>query len=447
MTELPTAWVQTTLGQLGGWSSGGTPSRKNPSYFGGNIPWVKTGDLNDTVLTATPEFITEAGLHNSAAKLFPPGTLLVAMYGATIGKTAVLGIPAATNQACAALLPGEITSDLIPYVWKFLIGNINELKQAGQGGAQLNISQEILKALPIPLAPLPEQRRIVAKLDSLRSRSSRARQELDHIPKLIERYKQAILAKAFSGQLIGLIPEDTAHPHEACWNLPKSWRWVRFDEAAEIASNLVPTSEVQQLPHIAPDNIGAGTGKLLAFFTVAEDGVKSPKHRFYPGQVLYSKIRPYLRKAVLIDFEGVCSADMYPLNAKPNVVPRYLYYWAFSQQLASFVVDHEGRTVLPKVNQVGLNQTPFPLAPEPDQQAIVKLLDRAFAWLDRITAEHAYTEHLLPKLDQAILAKAFRGELVPQDPNDEPASDLLKRIKAERNTQAGARRRGRNPQN
>lgn len=321
-----------------------------------------------------------------------------------------------------------------------LLNSINWLPHVG-GSTRLKLTQAGMQQVPVPVPPLPEQRRIVAKLDRLRARSSRARHELDRIPKLIERYKQAILAKAFSGELIGLSRQNARHPHQACWDLPKTWRWVRFDEAAEVASNLVPTSEVQQLPHIAPDNIGAGTGKLLAFNTVAEDGVKSPKHRFYPGQVLYSKIRPYLRKAVIIDFEGVCSADMYPLTARTGVVPRYLYYWAFSQQLANFVVDHEGRTVLPKVNQVGLNQTPFPLAPEPDQEAIVKLLDLAFAWLDKIATEHARAEHLLPKLDQAILAKAFRGELVPQDPNDEPASVLLERIRATSNGAEQSRRR------
>ena len=162
---------------------------------------------------------------------------------------------------------------------------------------------------------------------------------------------------------------------EPLWELPSSWEWITFDGAAEIASKLVPISTVQQLPHIAPDNIQSGEGKLLEFRTAAQDELKSAKHRFYSGQVLYSKIRPYLRKAVIVSFDGVCSADMYPLNPREGVEPRYLYYWMFSPQLASFVSAHEGRTVLPKVNQAGLNQTLFPLPPEREQRRIVAKLD------------------------------------------------------------------------
>lgn len=201
---------------------------------------------------------------------------------------------------------------------------------------------------------------------------------------------------------------------ELLWNLPPNWSWITFQEAAEIAANLVPTSSVQHLPHVAPDNIRGGDGSLLTFRTVAEDEVKSPKHRFFPGQVLYSKIRPYLRKAVMVDFDGVCSADMYPLNPREGVDARYLYYWMFSSQLASFVLAHEGRTVLPKVNQTGLNQTPFPRPPEPEQRRIVAKLDSLRARSSRARGELDRIPKLIERYKQVILAKAFSGELTAE---------------------------------
>src|SRR5262249_9187627 len=149
--------------------------------FGGGIPWVKTGDLHHQVIEQVEETISNSGLASSAAKLFPRGTLLVAMYGATIGQTGILTFDAATNQACAALLSKGLTSEIIPYVWRYLIAEQQNLKAVGQGGAQPNISQAILKEYPIKIAPLPEQRRIVGKIDSLSAKSKRARDHLDHI--------------------------------------------------------------------------------------------------------------------------------------------------------------------------------------------------------------------------------------------------------------------------
>lgn len=431
MSELPTGWVDTKLDDLGVLYCGQSPSARDVNQDGCGTPYVTGPEQWDGQSVHRTKWTTDA------RRVVPDGCIFITVKGAGVG-TMFPGIACAIGRDVYAYRP--LPQVDFHYVSYSLQHTIDEVLRNARGDIP-GLSRDHIVDHSIGVPPLEEQRRIVAKLDSLRARSSRARQELDHIPKLIERYKQAILAKAFSGELIGLVPQTSHHPHPACWDLPSSWQWVRFDEAAEIASNLVPTSEVQQLPHIAPDNIGVGTGKLLAFKTVAEDGVKSPKHRFYPGQILYSKIRPYLRKAVLIDFNGVCSADMYPLNARSGVLPRYLYYWAFSPQLADFVVDHEGRTVLPKVNQVGLNQTPFPLPPEIDQEVIVSRLDAAFAWLDKIATEYARAEHLLPKLDQAILAKAFRGELVPQDPNDEPAAVLLERIRAERENGEPTRRR------
>lgn len=102
--KLPQGWCQTNLGTIGIWQSGGTPSRSNKSYYGGNIPWLKTGDLNDGLITDIPESITEEAVLNSSAKINPTGSVLIAMYGATIGKLGILTFPATTNQACCACI-------------------------------------------------------------------------------------------------------------------------------------------------------------------------------------------------------------------------------------------------------------------------------------------------------------------------------------------------------
>ena len=163
--EIPRNWVWTTLGSIGKWQSGGTPSRMHKEYYGGNIPWLKTGDLNDGLVTDIPEHITELGLENSSAKLNPAGSVLIAMYGATIGKVGVLGIPATTNQACCACI--EYKGITQQYLFLFLLANKANFVAAGGGGAQPNISKEIITKTLLPLPPIEEQNRIVAKVKEL----------------------------------------------------------------------------------------------------------------------------------------------------------------------------------------------------------------------------------------------------------------------------------------
>src|SRR5262249_48455082 len=125
------------LGELCRTTSGGTPSRGNPSYYGGNIPWVKSGELNDGIVNTTEEQITQLGLMNSNAQILPAGTLLIAMYGATVGKIGVLGMEAATNQAVCAIFPNNTVNS--EYLRFFLLSQRRNLIQQRAGGAQPNI--------------------------------------------------------------------------------------------------------------------------------------------------------------------------------------------------------------------------------------------------------------------------------------------------------------------
>lgn len=171
------------LGELFRISSGGTPSRKEPSYYeGGNIAWIKTGDLHNKRIFEASEYISQEGLDNSSAKLFPAGTILVAMYGATIGACSILEIEAATNQACAAFLPNGQVDTL--YLYYFLKSKKNDFVRDGVGGAQPNISATYLKMVEIPLPSLATQKQIAAvleKADQLRKDCQQMEQELNSL--------------------------------------------------------------------------------------------------------------------------------------------------------------------------------------------------------------------------------------------------------------------------
>ena len=200
MTDLPSGWAATTLDQIADWSSGGTPSRKRPEYFGGDIPWVKTGELTAKYVRRTEETLSELGIQNSSAKVFPEGSVAIAMYGATIGKVSIWGIDASTNQACAVAQPlsGLVSSE---FLYHFLRSEKAALIKEGKGGAQPNISQGLLKAWSISLPPFNEQRRIVEKIEAMFDEIDAGIQSLQTARTTLGLYRQSLLKSAFEGRL------------------------------------------------------------------------------------------------------------------------------------------------------------------------------------------------------------------------------------------------------
>ena len=163
--EIPDSWKWVRIGNIGSWSSGATPSRTHAEYYGGNIPWLKTGDLNDGYVSSIPETITDLALEKTSVRLNPIGSVLMAMYGATIGKLGILQVAATTNQACCACIPYDGMWN--KYLFYFLMASRRAFIKMGEGGAQPNISKEKIVNAVIPLPPLAEQKRIVAKLEEL----------------------------------------------------------------------------------------------------------------------------------------------------------------------------------------------------------------------------------------------------------------------------------------
>lgn len=161
--------------------SGGTPLRSNSAFYDGDIPWIKSGELRENMITKASEFITELAVEKSSAKIVPAGSILLAMYGATVGRMAILGIDATTNQAICNIIPDKEIA-LPKYVYYALLNRVPYFLNNAVGGAQPNISQGIIKDTEIPLPPLAEQKRIAAildKADILRRKNQQAIQLAD----------------------------------------------------------------------------------------------------------------------------------------------------------------------------------------------------------------------------------------------------------------------------
>ena len=222
--EVPSSWVWTTLGEIGNWQSGSTPSRLRKDYYGGNIPWLKTGDLNDGYISDIPEYITETALKETSVKLNPKDSVLIAMYGATIGKVGILSFPATTNQACCAC-----TDYLVKkmYLFYFLLANREKFIAMGGGGAQPNISKEKIVSTLIPLPPKQEQSRIVEGIEHWLSLVDCIEKNKDNLQRTIKEAKSKILTLAIHGKLVPQAPTDE----------PASELLKRINPKAEIISD------------------------------------------------------------------------------------------------------------------------------------------------------------------------------------------------------------------
>ena len=196
--DVPENWFWTTMGNIGQWGSGGTPSRSHDEYYNGNIPWIKTGELKNCIIYDTEEKITELAIDKSSAKIFPINTVMIAMYGATIGQVGIMGVEATTNQACACVVASDFVD--YEYIFYYAISQKNAFIKKGKGGAQPNISQEIIKGHPIPIPPINEQHRIVERVKGFIEKLDLANELCGGLDK-IEPIKLAIFNQAFKDKL------------------------------------------------------------------------------------------------------------------------------------------------------------------------------------------------------------------------------------------------------
>ena len=239
--EVPEGWEWQKLGDIGVWQSGATPSRLNKEYYGGNIPWLKTGDLNDGYIQEIPETITQKALEETSVKLNPAGSVLIAMYGATIGKVGILTFPATTNQACCACVEYNGIEQM--YLFYFLLSHKEEFIMLGGGGAQPNISKEKIVDTYIPIPPQFEQKRIINAIEQWFSLIDVLDNVKDDLQTAIAQAKSKILDLAIHGKLVPQDPSDepaiellkrinpkfTPCDNADCpFDIPKNWEWCKL---------------------------------------------------------------------------------------------------------------------------------------------------------------------------------------------------------------------------
>ena len=430
--ELPEGWAWTRLGGIGNWQSGATPSRHHLEYYGGSIPWLKTGDLNDGFINSVSEYITKEGFNNSSVVLNPVGSVLIAMYGATIGKLGITNIEVTTNQACCACLPIIIINH---YLFYFLMYQKKYFIEKAVGGAQPNISKEKIVATLFPVPPLREQKELVSMINKLISKIDSIASCKNEIENIIAITKSRILDLAIRGKLVPQDPNDEpasvllerirAEKEElikqgkikrdkkksvifkgednsyylktgelvesledwAFEELPDSWSVCCLGELCDYGNcTNVNTADIADSAWILDlEDIEKDSGVILQKVRQDERNAGSTKHRFHKGQVLYSKLRPYLNKVVLADEDGYCTSEILPLEFERNILPQYARYFLMSQTFLRYANKCSYGVKMPRLGTADGKKAIISVPPVKEQKRIVMAIELAFAQFASIT--------------------------------------------------------------
>lgn len=386
--EFAGEWQRSPLDKIAAISSGGTPSRDIPEYWGGSIPWITTSEINGGAIRAARQFITDSGLKNSSAKIYKSDTILLAMYGQgqTRGRVAILKIESATNQACAAII---VKPQISPrFILQNLTRRYEELRDLANDGSQKNLSGALIKKLPIYLpTSLPEQQKISdflgtvdAKLDALRRKKSG-----------LEAFKSGLMQKLFSQEIRFTRDDGSEFPE---------WEDRPFTDIAQRAARQFdPRKDDERPPLIELENLESGTGRIIGHADL--DSQISLKNTFNVGDVLFGKLRPYLRKFAHPDFDGVCSSEIWVLRPMSDVVSEFLYFLVQSDRFSEAANMSSG-SKMPRADWKTVASTAFPF-PHPDEQrkiadALTALDTKITAVQSQITEMEAFKKGLLQQM-------------------------------------------------
>lgn len=453
MSKLPENWVTAKLGALGVWSGGGTPSKSNPTFWeGGTIPWVSPKDMKFVSIDDSQDHITESAVKGSATKILPKGSLLVVTRSGILQHS----LPVATNsrdvtlnQDLKALTPkdGFDVKYLYFALRRFERDILHVCCKAGTTVQSIEFPR--LKDFEIPIAPLPEQRRIVARIEELFSRLDAGVAALRHAKAQLQRYRQSVLAAAVTGQLTQAWRErhPATEPSERLlerilkqrceqWNgrgrykepsekvsqlddeFPDGWTGASLDQLSILVTDgdhNPPKRESVGIPHLTAKHIKKGSITMDKCTFVSKEGFEKTRSRYEPeaDDVIVTCVGT-IGEVALVPSGFVFSADRNLAAARlvrSGALPRFITCVLTSPKVAKFLREGSGSTAQPHLYLGDLRKTPIPLPPIAEQHQIVAEVEARTTAIDHLEAELDRQITRSNRLRQSVLSDAFSGRL------------------------------------
>lgn len=427
--SLPNSWVVTPLSNLlDQIVGGGTPSKAIAANFIGTVPFMTVKDMKARFISDTADHISEEAVASSATTKIPADTLVVATR-MSLGKIVRPSVEVAINQDLKALFPSAgINKTYIEYFWR---SKSDFIQSKGTGTTVKGIRIEDIKNLEVPLAPENEQRRIADKLDTTLARVDALNDRLARITPLLKRFRQSVLAAATSGRLT----EDWRGTSSI-----ESWQAKKLIEVCESISDgdhQAPPQSLEGIPFITISAINNGFLDIKkATRNVPESYYEAldDKRKAKIGDVLFSVTGSISIPALVNDnLKFAFQRHIAILRPKIDLISsKFLYFLLGSESIKKQANSVATGTAQLTIPLKGLRIFHISLPTLEEQTEIVRRVETLFAFADRLEARLQSAQTAAERLTPALLAKAFRGELVPQDPNDEPATELLRRLRAAR---------------
>ncbi len=443
--KIPERWACCKIGEVTQIVSGGTPPSKDLTNFTseGGVPWITPADLSgykDIYISRGARNLSEKGFWACSAAKIPQGSVLFSSR-APIGYVAIAANELTTNQGFKSfVLPEDLDSRFVYFYLKHIKPRAESI---ATGTTFKEISGSVAAQLPMVIAPFNEQKRIADKLDSLLARVDACRDRLERVSHILERFRQAVLTAAISGELT----KD----------------WVNTNNSEPWQEAVIGDLLIEKPRNgYSPRSVNFETETRSLTLTATTSGKFNPTHIKYinekipedsylwlqPNDILIQRANTLEYVGVSAIYEGLPKQYIYPdlmmkCRANDRVLTKFLYYLLSSDHVRSYFRKYATGTSgnMPKINQKTVMSAPVSLPSLDEQQEIVDRLDRLFVYADRVEVRYQNACKQVEQITSALLSKAFRGELVPQDPSGEPATVLLERIRAKRAEQAAQPKR------
>jgi type I restriction enzyme, S subunit len=407
--SLPENWSFAKINYYSTIKTGGTPDKSNLNYWeGGTINWLSSGEINKKIITEVEGKITEEGYENSNAAYLPINSVLIALngQGRTKGTVALLQTESTCNQSLAAFICDE-EKLYHKYLYYFLESKYKEIRGLVGDGKREGLSISLLKSLYTPLPPISEQKMISNYLNKKITNMDLLVTKKESLIKTLQEIRRVLITNAVTK---GITPDVEMKHTQVDWlgDIPEHWEIKKLKYTVKL-SNEKATEDDFEKPYIGLENVEPKTSRLL-LLEKEPDEAESSSNLFDKNEVLFGKLRPYLAKAFVADFQGRCSSEFFVLKCH-LLNPSYLKFLLLSDNFLEEVNSSTYGAKMPRASWDFVGNIEIPIPPIKEQEEIVTTVNEKISKIDKLIFKNNLQVETIKEYRQALITAAVTGKI------------------------------------